>query len=254
MPSPTTDSWLDHDDPTLVTSPLEITQILEVLRDQNTLISVHIDGGAHTIITTLLDIDERQGSIVMDAAREPRINNRAAHADEMHFSAALDRIQVRFSTGPAALAQYEGKPALRFGIPNTMRRIQRREFYRVATPTNGPAQCTVCLAPSLQDDTTITLNLKDISAGGVALIDNSKQLDVTMGTVYNDCVVTLPEVGTITVTLRVVQAFDNTLHNEKAVRYVGCAFVNPNGVTTNTVQRYIGLLERKLGAKRFGVD
>jgi c-di-GMP-binding flagellar brake protein YcgR len=254
MPSTKSDSWPDHDDPTLVTSPLEITNILETLRNQNTLISARIDGGAHTIITTLLDIDVKQGCVVMDAAREPRINNRAARADEVLFQAALNRIQVRFSTGPAALCQYEGKPALRFGVPYAMRRIQRRDFYRVATPANGPAQCTVRLAPSQQDDTTVTLNLKDISAGGIALIDNGKQLDVTMDTVYNDCVISLPEVGTVTATLRVVQAVDNTLPNEKAVRYVGCAFVNPAGVTTNTVQRYIGLLERKLGAKRFGTE
>lgn len=245
----------DHDDPMLITGRLAITSLLRSLKERKALVGMHLRGSTLTVITAILQVDETRGLFIIDAARDAQFNKRATDAEDIRFESALDGIGLKFSGAYASPSHHEGKPALCLALPKSLQRIQRRESYRVEVPVSQPARCT--LTPTDQNGsvaTAITLDLKDISLGGVSLIDNLKQLQADQGSLYPNCQIVLPEAGTITATLRVVRILKSTLENGKTVRHLGCAFVGlPNPMST-IVQRYVGLLERKLSAKRYGID
>jgi len=250
----------NHEDPLLITSRLEIAGLLRTLMDENALINVRAHKDSPTVITTLLDIDDRQDVFVISAALEQDFNESAVDAEAIEFEVVQDKTQIKFTCAFATPCQHDCSPALRLAMPTSLRRIQRREFYRVGIPVNQPARCTMALPARMAFSATsskrptVTLDLKDISVGGISLIDNDKKLNVASDTLYPDCYIVLPEAGAITTTLRVVRAFDETVSSVDTVRFVGCAFVNLPSSMTTTVQRYVALLERKLNARRFGFD
>lgn len=244
-----------HDDPMLITGRLAIASLLRSLKERKALVGMHLRGHGMTVITAILQVDDSRGTFIIDAARDAQFNKQAADADDIRFESTMDGIELKFSGAYATPCRHDDKPALCLALPKSLRRMQRRESYRVEVPVSQAARCT--LAPAGQggqQDPPITLDLKDISLGGVALADNLGQLQAEPGTLYHNCHVVLPEAGSITVTLRVVRVVDSTLENGKAVRHLGCAFVNLSGSMSTTVQRYVGLLERKLSARRFGAD
>jgi c-di-GMP-binding flagellar brake protein YcgR len=243
----------DHDDPMLITGRLAIASLLRSLKERKALVGVHIHGSSQTAITAILDVDDAHDVFIIDSTRDAQLNKRIADADDIRFESAIDGIELKFSGAFATPCQHEGKAALCLALPKSLRRMQRRESYRVEVPVTQPARCTLTPAPQEgHDSAAITLDLHDISLGGVALIDNLKQLQVARGDIFANCHIVLPEAGSITATLRVMRFADATLENGKAVRQVGCAFINlPNSMAT-TVQRYVGLLERKLSARRYG--
>src|SRR5690606_8041776 len=131
--------------------------------------------------------------------------------------------------------------------------VQRREYYRVDVPITEPASCTVTLAGD-SGMKTIVLDIKDISAGGISVFDNAHALDNSLGTLYLDCRLELPEAGTVVTSLRVMRSQDERLNNGKETRLLGFQFFELPNPMNFIVQQYIGKLERKLNAKRRGFD
>ena len=115
----------------------------------------------------------------------------------------------------------------------------------------NPVMCTITLS---EDTKTrkVRLPLADISIGGIGLYDEQQLPEHSIGTIYEDCQIVLPEVGNLTVALRIQHVTDQTLTNGKTRLRLGCAFVNPSNSAINMVQRYVGRLERELLAKKRG--
>lgn len=239
-----------------VAAPLEIMALLRSMQEQGTLIRMHVHGRPVAIITTILEINTADQTVIIDNAIETSTNQRIIDADTVMFEALLDKIRIRFSTTKVSACVQNNLPALCIAIPATVIRMQRRDFFRVGTPIINPAKCTIQLSSvscgaNIQ---TATLVLEDISSGGLLLIDDDGLLDNTAGTTYHRCNLDLPETGSVTVSIQVVHCLDATLPNEKSTRRIGCAFTDLPSAPLNTIQRYIGRLERKLNAKRQGFE
>ena len=102
--------------------------------------------------------------------------------------------------------------------------------------------------------TTVVVTLKDISAGGIAVIDEKKVLDNTIGRIYKDCRLDLPGSAPVTLDLQIRNSHDLALSNGKAIRKLGCMFVDMSKATMAAVQRYITKLERERNAKATGLS
>src|SRR6185437_8553474 len=147
-------------------------------------------------------------------------------SDSLSFETMLEHIRILFFTTEIEACDYENLPAFQFTIPTTMVRLQRREFYRVLTPVTNPVRCTITIPHEVEEtSTTIVVALQNVSGGGIAILDEKKLLDPTIGRIYKDCRIDLPGGSLVVTTLQVRNSQEITLPNGKAIRRIGCLFV-----------------------------
>ncbi len=239
----------------LVTSKLEILALLGSLKEQKGLILMRLHDGAEAIVTTILSIDAKNSSIVIDNSSQESFNQRAAEVRHIRFEATLNKIRIAFSTAQASPCMLDNQPALRIAFPQSLIRVQRRDAYRIDPPSSDPVKCTITLpATASAKARSVTLDIKDLSSGGMALIDNQHVLGDAAGVFYKDCHIEFPGVGAISTTLRVVRLVEDALAREKKQRVFGCQFINLPKPMLILVLRYIGMIERKTSAKWHGYE
>lgn len=241
--------------PYQVHSRREIIGLLKSLHDRNQLVTMQADGGADAVVTSVLEVDEESGIVVVDRAPSNTVNHRIMNSENVSFETMLDSIRILFFSNKVRECLYENLPALYIAIPSSLIRLQRREFYRVPTPVANPVRCTIRIPPDDEagvEGTTVVVTLKDISAGGIAVIDEKKLLDNTIGRIYKDCRIDLPG-APVTANLQVRNSIDLSLSSGKSIRKLGCMFVDLPKPMLAAVQRYITKLERERNAKATGM-
>ena len=241
----------DRQNPYAITSALEILAILRSIQNQKALIQIHAKQPNTTFITTLLEIDTSNGVIMLDTAREDLTNKRILTASHVWFEASVDKIRIQFTATQVTPCLQDNQPALLTAIPTELIRLQRRDHFRINTPVIKPVLCKVSI--NTPDGTkAVNLPLENISCGGISMFDDDQLLDHTQSTVYKDCIITLPDVGSISVTLQLTHALPQEMASGKIRYHLGCAFVKPPATAINLLQRYVGKLERELIAKERG--
>jgi c-di-GMP-binding flagellar brake protein YcgR len=234
-----------------VESRREIIALLRGLKESKQLISMMINEGSEAFITTVLDLDDLNNAVVIDCAPTQPANQRIVECSRVFFEGLLDKISIQFSSSSVQRTTHDGRPALQFTVPTSMIRLQRRENYRINTPLTNPIRCLV----PIQEDAEIQMvkfSLVDISCGGVAMLDERKILNNTIGQTYHDCQIDLPGIGVIDLVLQVRNSQDLILLNGKSNRRIGCQFINLSNAVLASVQRYIMKLERERNARLTG--
>jgi c-di-GMP-binding flagellar brake protein YcgR len=242
------DNWHDYE----VASRREIVALLRQISDKNQLIRMLVHGEADVCVTSILDVDPDTNTMVLDRSVNREQNARIVAAKRVSCETSLDKIRILFGVEGLRETAYEDGTALRADIPATLIRLQRREYYRMATPVTNPVRALVPLPPELGGGTQ-AFPLADISCGGIAILDNKIQLDNTIGQTFANCRLELPEIGPVTTALQVRNSLDLTLLNNKTNRRLGCQFVDISRGSMAAVQRYITKLERERNARLAGL-
>jgi c-di-GMP-binding flagellar brake protein YcgR len=89
----------------------------------------------------------------------------------------------------------------------------------------------------------------DISIGGVALICEESGVELKPGMIYKQCLIELPEIGTLEATIEVKNTFVITDRSGKVNRRAGCVFVKPDGKTCMLLQLYVAQMQRQQAKK-----
>jgi c-di-GMP-binding flagellar brake protein YcgR len=237
-----------------VESRREIIALMRSIQDRNQLVSLMINSGAEAVVTSILHVDENTNMIVVDAAPKAALNQRITESENISFETFLDSIRILFFATRVEACTFQKGPALRFALPPSVVRLQRREFYRVATPVVNAVRCVITVPnPDGKGVILVTTSVQNISAGGIALLDEKKVLDNTVGLVYENCRLELPGGAPVITTLRVQNSQDLTFANGRAIRRIGCMFMDPPTAMLTAVQRYITRLEREQNARATGM-
>ncbi len=242
------ENWHDYE----VASRREIVALLRQIGEKNQLVRMLIKGEADVCVTTILEVDPDAGTMILDRSINREQNERIVAAGHVRCETTLDKIRIMFGAGNVRETSFEGGAALCADIPETLIRLQRREYYRMATPVTNPVRAIIPLPEELGGGEAV-FPLHDISCGGIAILDNKLQLDNTIGLVFKDCRIELPEVGTVTTSLQIRNSLDVTLLNNKTNRRLGCEFVDISRGNLAAVQRYITKLERERNARLAGL-
>jgi flagellar brake protein len=243
------ENWHDYE----VESRREIIALLRGIGEKNQLIRMLIHGEGDVCVTSILDVDPDSNSLVLDCSINREQNQRILVAKKVGFETTLDKIRILFKSERVEEVQYEGSAAFRIDIPETMIRLQRREYYRMATPVSNPVRVTIPLPAELGGGTAV-FPLADISCGGIAILDNKLLLGNTIGHNYPNCRIDLPDIGTVMTTLQIRNSLDMTLLNAKTNRRLGCEFIDISRGNLANVQRYITKLERERNARIAGLS
>jgi c-di-GMP-binding flagellar brake protein YcgR len=243
------ENWHDFE----VGSRREIIALLRGIGAKNQLIRMLIHGASDVCVTSILDVEPDTNSLILDCSINREQNQRIVEASRISFETTLDKIRILFAADSVTETTFENGPALKVDIPATLIRLQRREYYRMATPVSNPVRAIIPMPPELGGGTT-SFPLADISCGGIAILDNKLLLGNTIGNNYPGCRIDLPEIGTVMTSLQIRNSLDLTLLNSKTNRRLGCAFVDISRGNLAHVQRYITKLERERNARIAGLS
>jgi c-di-GMP-binding flagellar brake protein YcgR len=242
------EAWHDYE----VESRREIVALLRQISEKNQLVRVLIKGEADVCVTSILDVDPDTNTLTLDRPVSRDQIARIVAAGEVRCETSLDKIRILFGASDLREIAYDGGTALRADIPASLIRLQRREFYRMATPVSNPVRVTIPLPAELGGKMEV-FPLADISCGGIAILDNKQVLGTTIGDTFAGCRLDLPEIGPVMTSLQIRNSLDMTLLNNKTNRRLGCQFVDISRGNLAAVQRYITKLERERNARLAGL-
>ena len=212
-----------------------------------------INDGTEVIISMILDVDDVDNTVTIDGASSQTATQRVIEAPRVYFEAALDKIGIQFSSHSLQRCSFQGSPALKFTIPISMIRLQRREFYRINTPFSHPIVCSIPMNSS-QGAGYNKFPIADISCGGIAILDERKILNTSLGNIYKGAKIELHGIGVVDVNLLLCNSIDLVLMNEKTSRRIGLQFIDLPKAMGSQVQKFITKLERERNAKRTGMS
>lgn len=217
----------------------QVLELLHQLRDDNTILTAYFDGGLHHILSAVIAVLPEQGLLVLDYGPNEATAQRALLANRLICTARIDGVSLRFTVEGLTAAKYEGRPAISTPLPAMAYRFQRRVFFRVRTPTAEPATCRI----PLQDGSDYTMSLSDVSCGGIGLLDKAERFGAQMLQEYQNCLLTLPNFGELTVTLQMRNRGHYFLRTNEKVNRFGMQFVQLPESDNLFLQRYITKLQ-----------
>jgi flagellar brake protein len=224
---------------------VEIAFILRAVMKSGALVTAYFGEGKDFIVTAILAIDPDADSIIIDSGSNTVLNERLLRQQRLNVVSSQDGVKVEFDIERVEAASFEGRLAFSLPFPDSLIKLQRREFFRLSAPLLNPLKCQIPIPGGITVDAVVG----DISLGGVSLMGEHKALDLQLGTIYENCRILLPELGVIQTKLMVRNSFPMTMRNGAVVKRTGCAFLDLPSNQQALIQRYIIRLERDRRAK-----
>lgn len=238
----------------LLHSKAEILAVFRTLIQKRAMITVHFDRGYSFFLTTLIALTDDQRGFILDIGSNDEMNRKARLTKKLIFTTQVDKVKIQFSLSALTETQSDGLPAFEGVLPESLLRLQRREFYRLATPVATPVKLMTSAQRNDGSALKIELPLLDVSGGGVGLMAGTDQAELLeRGTTLSDCKILLPEEGLLSTTLCVRNLFQVTTRNGSHYVRVGCEYIGLSQAKLNMVQRYITRVERERKAKLSGM-
>lgn len=232
----------------------EIVFLLRAIVQKGSLVTVYFDHGQSFLLTAVIMVDADNGTLLFDMGSDEEMNQKALKADRLLFTTSLDKVKVQFSLNSLQQIQHQGRGAFRGAIPDTVLRLQRREYYRLTTPIANPIRSRMNSRREDGSSAQLDIPLLDISGGGVGLmVDPALREDFVVDTKFSDCRIDLPEEGLLVCNLVVRNAFDVTTKSGNHHLRIGCEFIDLPGTRLTMIQRYITRIERERKARMSGM-
>ncbi len=221
-----------------VHSAVDILFILRGLMQANSLITLYLGYGNNFILTSILSVDSDKKEMIIDYGTNEKISQQALQSKELIFVTTQNRVKIEFVCNKIKKTELKSRNAFVVNIPESLLRIQRRDNFRISTPTTKPLKCMI---PVPEEDklTTIEVTLLDISCGGIGLIDQRAAINFEPGVTYTNCQIALPEIGVVKTTIKVKNTYLMTLHSGDTCQRAGCEFIGLPAKTEAMIQRYI---------------
>lgn len=225
----------------LVESKKEVAFILRSIAQKGEGLTAHFNQGNDFILTSIIEVDTDNDEVILDYGANESLDRRILDARKIVFITAQDKVRIQFTVSHIEKTSYEGDPAFKIDLPESLIKLQRREYYRLSTPITKPLICTF----PLEEGKKVDLAIADISIGGIGVINPPSNFKFEIGAKYQGCYFVLPEIGTIVATMQIRNAFEITMKNGSRTMRAGCMFVNLPGTMESMIQRYIIKLERE---------
>jgi c-di-GMP-binding flagellar brake protein YcgR len=215
-------------------------------------ITMFFNEGRDMVLTDMISYNDN--GVYLDLGASQEMNQKALAADKLFCVTQLDKVKIQFILRGVKQVEWNGGPAFLGALPENVLRLQRREYYRMATPIARPLKCVISLpAAAGGQQRVIEAHVGDISGGGIGVI--SIPLDIPLATgLQLACKIELPEVGVVTGNVVVRSIFEMATRSGARSQRAGCEFVKLPGPMLTLIQRYIIKVERERKARESGLD
>jgi c-di-GMP-binding flagellar brake protein YcgR len=231
------------DDRFRIHSRMEIVALLRAVAAHREIVTVNFGGAQDFVVSAVLAVNPDFEEVVLDHGADEPAMQRLLRAERLRITTQLNQVRIHFQADAASAVTFDGGPAFRVRLPDSVLRLQRRDAYRLKIPLGRPLLCDI---PRGEGDPgpVMRVRVRDISVAGVALTDYPKDLRVAVGTVWPGCRINLPDLGPLVADVEVMHA------TEGEPRRCGCRFRNLPLAMANLIQRYITRVEREQHATR----
>jgi c-di-GMP-binding flagellar brake protein YcgR len=239
---------LDQYSEYLLHSPREILAVLRQVVAQGDLVTIYFNSGKDFLLTTLLAVTDRE--LLLDRGSSAEMNRRALEAGKIFCITRHDKVKLQFILAGVRETRHEDRSVFVAALPETLLRLQRREYFRLHTPIARPL---ICRVPVVMTDGSVEIyphNVIDISIGGLSL--QVGDVPFVADQEWHDCTIDLPQIGIINATLKILNFYESTSRGHTSTR-VGCQFVDMPATSQNLIQRYIVRTERERKARESGL-
>lgn len=222
-------------------SPTEVLRILRDLIRDHQLVTAYFNDGREFILTTILHVDPEANHLVLDYGADEQMNRRLLERQRALFVTRHNQVRVQFSAEQIVRATYQSLPALVVPIPESLFRVQRREYFRL----NAPMGHHLNLSFAAPDGSEINARIVDISVGGIGIIEPGEDEDCNWeaGTLIANCRIELPEEGTIETDIEIRNRYQTGEQAGIPIYRVGCRLLRLDSRQTAAIQRYIHRVE-----------
>jgi flagellar brake protein len=235
----------------LLNHPNAISQVLRGLIDHVSQVTMFFNAGRDMVITSLVSFDDKR--LVLDYGPSMELNRKALEADRLFCVTQLDKVKIQFLLGGLTRIETDRGPAFQAALPESVLRLQRREFYRLTTPIARPLICAIPVNEVDGSKRFVESHIADISGGGVGVISLPKDMLIEESMEFPNCRLDLPEIGRITATLKIRSVMEIETRTGGHLRRAGCEFINLPGPMLTMIQRYILKIERERKARESGL-
>lgn len=223
--------------------PREIAQLVHTLASRHLLITAFIDRGP-SFLTAVVGVSADGQSLLLDAGPDEALNALATTATELVCMTRLDKVTIQFALPRVARVIHAGRPALQAPVPASVLRLQRREYFRVATPQSDPLICNITHRMPNGREQVVAVRILDLSGGGLAIVVPPAEIAFDAGSEFERCALMLPDGDPLPVRLRVRNLFALKKPSGVRVHRAGCEFVGLSNAAAARIQRYLFKLER----------
>jgi c-di-GMP-binding flagellar brake protein YcgR len=225
----------------MLTGESEIRQLLRELAEHSELVTLYFGSANDFLLTSVLAVSGE--AVILDYGSNEHMNQRVLASSRLIFITSREKIKVQWNASRIWRVNYENRQAFCVIVPESILRLQRREYYRLAAPIAKPLVCNVPVDDEGKQKLAFTVS--DISIGGIAMHGPVKQAQFEIGKTYRNCEVLLPGLGTLATDITIANIFDVTMRNGSTTTRAGCRFGELRGKNMMLLQRYINQVERE---------
>lgn len=234
----------------LLTGRNEMFAVCRGLVDHVSLISMIFNGGQDMVLTTLISWGEN--GLLLDFGASSEMNEAALKAEKLFCSAQLDKVEIQFILRGLKRVVVDGRPTFHAPLPESILRLQRREYFRLLAPIVHPLRCRLRCVDASGASIPLSAPVVDISVGGVSLANLPAELPLSTDMHFPECGIDLPEGGSITTNLRLRWLTEVVNRSGVPSKRGGFEFVSLPHAASTQIQRYITKTERERKARESG--
>lgn len=222
-----------------ITHPKVIVDVLRQLMKRQDFLTVEGDVANCRISTRILAVDKSEGVFVYDSSPEQYQNIGLLEAQETFFSASQEGVKIQFASVRPEQLEFDGGVAFCAPLPQSLYRVQRREFFRAAAPL-VEEYCCIAVLP---DERRVVWDIVDLSLDGLGLRSKDPALsELPLGTLLSKVVLNFGRRGSIMTDMRVTN-MRNIRGPHNPVYRIGCRFEGFPKSKEQDFQRLITYLE-----------
>ncbi|OIP17301.1 MAG: flagellar brake protein [Comamonadaceae bacterium CG_4_9_14_3_um_filter_60_33] len=221
------------------THPKVIGDVLRLLMSHKDFLTVESNQRPARIVTRILAVDQAAGTFVYDASPDATHNRCLLEAQENYFSGNQEGVRIQFVSDQPKGIEFEGVFAFHAPLPQSLYRVQRREFFRANAPLVESYTCSTVMP----DEHVINFDIVDLSLDGVGLRTRDMRLaTLPMGSILDKAQLNFGKRGMVETGLNITY-LRNLRDTANPVYRVGCRFVGFPKSREQELQRLITYLE-----------
>jgi c-di-GMP-binding flagellar brake protein YcgR len=233
----------------LLTNRNEMFAVCRGLVDHVSLISMIFNGGRDIVLTTLIAYGEN--GLLFDFGASADTNDAALKADKLFCAGQLDKVEIQFILRGVRKMIVDGRPVFHAQLPESILRLQRREYFRLLTPIVNPLRCKLRIVDDSGNPLALSAQVVDISVGGVCLGGLPAGQGLETGQRFSNAEIAIAEGESLAATLELRWVTEVAVRGGRSSR-AGFQFVGLPQAKSAQIQRYITRMERERKARETG--
>ena len=220
----------------------QISSHLFLLIKNKCLLSVSIETSGETYITTLLSINEKNHTLVLDYGPNEHLNHHISIAREVRFDTQYRGIKVWFTGAMLKKTTHNRQPAFVMPLPNTLFWMERRDYYRVKMPLSNLSYCHLIG----KDSEPINIRVYDLSLSGFSTLDDHKEVfdQMISETLFQGKLMFL-DADEDVVSFEVCYNQITNPNKLQQVHKIGCKFIQMSSLVEDAISRHLIQLQRE---------